>query len=145
MEVRSVQELKLLMKAAAAALKAASNPEASLSPAAEDIVAEFQNLSAEQKGEIPSNGSRNGLVLRTNSAEALHVLDVVKRACGPASKDVLQLLTPVLATLTNGSIQASRTRAWNIIPIACSNITSTKYETSAPDLTVASPAVSLSP
>ena len=104
------------MQAAASALKDASTPKSSLSPAAEDIVMEFHNLSAESKGQLPSNGTQNGLVnglaLRTTSAEALHLLDVVKRACGPASKDVLQLLNPLLATLMNGSIQVKSSFAF---------------------------------
>ena len=106
-----VQELQVLMQAAAAALKEASNPEASLSPAAEDIVNELQRLSAEQKGELPGHRLQNGLVSRSTSVEAVHLLDVVKRACGPASKDVLQLLNPLLGTLMNGSIQVSSSRA----------------------------------
>lgn len=102
-----MQELKVLMQAATLALKEANNSQIGLSAAAEDIITEFHNLSAEQEGHLPNNMLQNGVVLTTTSSEALHLLDVVKRACGPASKDVLQLLTPLLASLMHGSIKVN--------------------------------------
>lgn len=102
-----MQELKVLMQAAASTLKESNNSQIGLSAAAEDIIIEFHDLSAEQEGHLPNNVLQNGVVLTTTSSEALHLLDVVKRACGPASKDVLQLLTPLLASLMHGSIKVN--------------------------------------
>lgn len=100
-----MQDLKQLIKAAAGKLKDDQSQDRLSPAAAEGVIEDFNRLIAEQSMQDPQLETNDGGQPRTTALEARNLLDVVKRACGPASKDVLQLLQPLLAKLGNNSVQ----------------------------------------
>lgn len=103
--VFSLQELKHLMQAALASLKTREDSGNGLSNAAQDVVTDFGRLWASHSNRDATSHDLNGVASKVKPSEAAHILDVVKRACGPASKDLLQRLTPLSSKLLSSSIQ----------------------------------------
>jgi len=103
-----LQELRRLVTNAAAVLKGTMGTPPALAPAAEAVILDFGRLEGQPPaGKVPplaGGGTPGGWVVRTDPGEAGHMVDVVKRACGPAAQQLLHLLRPLLDTLANGTI-----------------------------------------
>ena len=93
------------MRAAAQALRVTEALQDGLTPAARDMAADFDSLCF-GTGSMTQQQELGGLI-KTSAFEAGHVLEVVKRSCGPASKDLLHLLAPLLSALMKGSIKVN--------------------------------------
>lgn len=105
------------MARAAAFLRRGEGPSDSLDQAAKDVVAGFDGLwSASEHPETRCSPAPRDSGIRMKPSEAVQILDVVKRGCGPASKDLLSRLTPLLSKLLSSSVQVpSPTRTASLL------------------------------
>ena len=80
-----------------------------LMPAVHAVLEDFKLLESQplQAAAAPGMATRGGAGtdLRVAPAEANQLLEVVKRACGPASRELLQHLGPLLSALAAGGVQ----------------------------------------
>ena len=94
---------------AATAVEGPSPMHPGLMPAVHAVLEDFRLLESQplQAAGGPGRATQGhaSTDLRVASAEASQLLEVVKRACGPASRELLQHLGPLLSALAAGGVQ----------------------------------------